>query len=59
MDDFDQALSAYRIKARADTIWAPHTQENFKTAYFMPELFDNNSINNGRQRAAWTPRNAR
>jgi trimethylamine--corrinoid protein Co-methyltransferase len=22
----------------------PHTQENFQTAYFMPELFDNNSI---------------
>ena len=22
----------------------PHTQENFQTAFFMPELFDNNSI---------------
>ncbi len=22
----------------------PHTQDNFQTAFFMPELFDNNSI---------------
>ncbi len=44
-DDFDEALSAVRdIGPGGHYLGHPHTQENFQTAYFMPELFDNNSI---------------
>ncbi|MGP6089470.1 trimethylamine methyltransferase family protein [Antarctobacter jejuensis] len=44
-DDFDQALAAVRdIGPGGHYLGHPHTQENFQTAYFMPELFDNNSI---------------
>ncbi len=44
-DDFDVALSAVRdIGPGGHYLGHPHTQENFQTAFFMPELFDNNSI---------------
>jgi len=44
-DDFDQALAAIPdVGPGGHYLGHPHTQENFQTAYFMPELFDNNSI---------------
>ncbi|MEO0863179.1 MAG: trimethylamine methyltransferase family protein [Pseudomonadota bacterium] len=44
-DDFDTALSAVTdIGPGGHYLGHPHTQENFQTAFFMPELFDNNSI---------------
>ncbi|MDA5558764.1 trimethylamine methyltransferase family protein [Shimia sp. MMG029] len=44
-DDFDQALSAVPdVGPGGHYLGHPHTQENFQTAFFMPELFDNNSI---------------
>ncbi|MBO9475400.1 trimethylamine methyltransferase family protein [Shimia sp. R10_1] len=44
-DDFDQALSAVpEVGPGGHYLGHPHTQENFQTAFFMPELFDNNSI---------------
>ena len=44
-DDFDQALEAVAdVGPGGHYLGHPHTQENFQTAYFMPELFDNNSI---------------
>ncbi|MEO1681061.1 MAG: trimethylamine methyltransferase family protein [Pseudomonadota bacterium] len=44
-DDFDQALSAVPdIGPGGHYLGHPHTQENFQTAFFMPELFDNNSV---------------
>ncbi|MEM7289590.1 MAG: trimethylamine methyltransferase family protein [Pseudomonadota bacterium] len=44
-DDFDDALSAIRdIGPGGHYLGHPHTQEKFQTAFFMPELFDNNSI---------------
>ena len=44
-DDFDQALAAVSdIGPGGHYLGHPHTQETFQTAYFMPELFDNNSI---------------
>ncbi|MDJ0613825.1 MAG: trimethylamine methyltransferase family protein [Rhizobiaceae bacterium] len=44
-DDFDEALSAVRdIGPGGHYLGHPHTQEKFQTAFFMPELFDNNSI---------------
>ena len=43
--DFDEALAAVSdIGPGGHYLGHPHTQENFQTAYFMPELFDNNSI---------------
>ena len=43
--DFDAALSAVPdVGPGGHYLGHPHTQENFQTAYFMPELFDNNSI---------------
>ena len=43
--DFDLALEAvHDIGPGGHYLGHPHTQENFQTAYFMPELFDNNSI---------------
>ncbi|MEM8794998.1 MAG: trimethylamine methyltransferase family protein [Pseudomonadota bacterium] len=44
-DDFDEALSAVRdIGPGGHYLGHAHTQANFQTAFFMPELFDNNSI---------------
>lgn len=44
-DDFDEALAAVRdIGPGGHYLGHPHTQENFQRAFFMPELFDNNSI---------------
>jgi trimethylamine--corrinoid protein Co-methyltransferase len=43
--DFDAALSAVPdVGPGGHYLGHPHTQENFQTAFFMPELFDNNSI---------------
>ncbi|NNE79423.1 MAG: trimethylamine methyltransferase family protein [Silicimonas sp.] len=43
--DFDEALSAVGdIGPGGHFLGHPHTQDNFQEAYFMPELFDNNSI---------------
>ncbi|MEO0342669.1 MAG: trimethylamine methyltransferase family protein [Pseudomonadota bacterium] len=43
--DFDTALQAVPdIGPGGHYLGHPHTQENFQTAFFMPELFDNNSI---------------
>ncbi|WP_138934236.1 trimethylamine methyltransferase family protein [Roseovarius arcticus] len=43
--DFDEALAAIpEVGPGGHYLGHPHTQENFQTAYFMPELFDNNSI---------------
>ena len=42
---FDTALAAIAdVGPGGHFLGHPHTQENFQTAYFMPELFDNNSI---------------
>ena len=44
-DDFDEALLTIPdIGPGGHYLGHPHTQENFQSAYFMPELFDNNSI---------------
>ncbi len=44
-DDFDEALSAVGdIGPGGHYLGHPHTQENFQRAFFMPEMFDNNSI---------------
>ena len=44
-DDFEDALSAVRdIGPGGHYLGHPHTQENFQRAFFMPEMFDNNSI---------------
>jgi trimethylamine--corrinoid protein Co-methyltransferase len=44
-DDFDEALAAVRdVGPGGHYLGHPHTQENFQRAFFMPELFDNNSI---------------
>ena len=44
-DDFDEALAAVRdIGPGGHYLGHPHTLENFQRAYFMPEMFDNNSI---------------
>ena len=44
-DDFDEALSAVRdIGPGGHYLGHQHTQDNFQRAFFMPELFDNNSI---------------
>ncbi|WP_299141575.1 trimethylamine methyltransferase family protein [uncultured Tateyamaria sp.] len=44
-DDFDTALAAVSdIGPGGHYLGHAHTQENFQTAFFMPELFDNNSI---------------
>ena len=44
-DDFDEALSAVRdIGPGGHYLGHPHTQENFERAFFMPKLFDNNSV---------------
>ena len=44
-DDFDEALSAVSdVGPGGHYLGHPHTLENFQTAFFMPELLDNNSI---------------
>lgn len=44
-DDFDDALAAVRdVGPGGHYLGHPHTLENFQRAFFMPELFDNNSI---------------
>ena len=44
-DDFDEGLAAIRdVGPGGHYLGHPHTQENFQRAFFMPELFDNNSV---------------
>ena len=44
-DDFDEALKAVSdVGPGGHYLGHPHTLENFQKAFFMPELFDNNSI---------------
>ena len=44
-DDFDEAMQAVRdVGPGGHYLGHPHTLENFQRAFFMPELFDNNSI---------------
>ncbi len=44
-DDFDEALAAVRdVGPGGHYLGHPHTLENFQRAFFMPELFDNNSV---------------
>lgn len=43
--DFDPALAAVPdIGPGGHYLGHPHTQDNFQTAFFMPDMFDNNSI---------------
>lgn len=43
--DFDEALSAIPdVGPGGHYLGHPHTQANFQSAFFMPELFDNNGI---------------
>ena len=44
-DDFDTALAAVSdVGPGGHYLGHPHTLENFQRAFFMPEMFDNNSI---------------
>ncbi|WP_282093540.1 trimethylamine methyltransferase family protein [Epibacterium ulvae] len=44
-DDFGDALAAVRdVGPGGHYLGHQHTQDHFETAYFMPDLFDNNSI---------------
>ena len=44
-DDFDAGMQAVRdVGPGGHYLGHPHTLENFQTACFMPELFDNNSV---------------
>lgn len=44
-DDFDEAMQAVRdVGPGGHYLGHPHTLENFERAFFMPRLFDNNSI---------------
>ena len=44
-DDFDEAINAVGdVGPGGHYLGHPHTLENFQRAFFMPELFDNNSI---------------
>lgn len=44
-DDFEEALAAVRdIGPGGHYLGHPHTLENFQRAFFLPQLFDNNSI---------------
>ncbi|EFL88471.1 trimethylamine methyltransferase family protein [Ahrensia sp. R2A130] len=43
--DFDEALAAVRdVGPGGHYLGHPHTQKRFQEAFFMPEMFDNNSI---------------
>ena len=44
-DDFEEAIAAVRdVGPGGHYLGHPHTLENFQRAFFLPELFDNNSI---------------
>lgn len=44
-DDFDTALQAVPdVGPGGHYLGHPHTQANFQSAFFMPDMFDNNSI---------------
>ncbi len=44
-DDFDAGMQAVRdVGPGGHYLGHPHTLENFQKAFFMPELFDNNSV---------------
>ncbi len=44
-DDFDEAIAAVSdVGPGGHYLGHPHTLENFERGFFMPELFDNNSI---------------
>ena len=44
-DDFDEAVSAIaEVGPGGHYLGHPHTLENFQRAFFMPNMFDNNSI---------------
>lgn len=44
-DDFEEGLSALRdVGPGGHFLGHPHTQANFERAFYMPKLFDNNSI---------------
>jgi len=44
-DDFEEGMSAIKdIGPGGHYLGHPHTLENFQKAFFMPEMFDNNSI---------------
>ncbi|MDG1067143.1 MAG: trimethylamine methyltransferase family protein [Sulfitobacter sp.] len=44
-DDFDEALSAVPdVGPGGHYLGHPHTQENFQSAFFMPQMFDNNAV---------------
>ena len=44
-DDFDEAMNAVKdVGPGGHYLGHPHTLENFQRAFFMPEMFDNNSI---------------
>lgn len=44
-DDFEEGLAAVRdVGPGGHYLGHPHTQANFQRAFFMPKLFDNNSI---------------
>ena len=43
--DFDEALKAVPdVGPGGHYLGHPHTQDNFQEAFFMPDMFDNNSI---------------
>jgi trimethylamine:corrinoid methyltransferase-like protein len=44
-DDFEEALAAVRdVGPGRHYLGHPHTQTNFQRTFFVPKLFDNNSI---------------
>jgi trimethylamine--corrinoid protein Co-methyltransferase len=44
-DDFEEALAAVRdVGPGGHYLGHPHTQANFERAFFIPKLFDNNSV---------------
>lgn len=44
-DDFDEGIAAVSdVGPGGHYLGHPHTLENFQRAFFMPEMFDNNSI---------------
>ena len=44
-DDFDEAMAAVRdVGPGGHYLGHPHTLANFQNAFFMPQLFDNSSI---------------
>ena len=44
-DDFDEGIQAIRdVGPGGHYLGHPHTLEKFQEAFFMPEMFDNNSV---------------